>query len=400
MVNLALRSQQANSKVKYISIIVAAALISHGNLTRILGLNCANAFTLSRRNYIGHSGHRGHDVEGQKFLNEIRASGENTMSPDDFILPCEKLGSNGNLSQSNNFSHHNPWDAASPDVEAKKTNTEGYGGSSTSSLVCEKKLIYDGAGTLGDIMSCTIEDIDEEKCDERMQMLGSTVLSNTNPTTRTCVLADTNSSTLINSVNTTKSELSTVRVNEQSCKPISLYVRRDSSPKSGLVTSAGGTLQSQFGHKISNLSPIDRIALTANGNMQRIVSSFYDAPVHVYVEKCKQRCTTSDAKIWDRKVHLSVFNQVFCKATSVITVHSSECAELVRSEVIGIGQLFRHLDKLPTFALLDAGRTREGGLWRSYQLQCKELTCNIREELSVNVWEIIPMELNDLDDTF
>mmetsp|Transcript_15767 Transcript_15767/g.18661 ORF Transcript_15767/g.18661 Transcript_15767/m.18661 type:complete len:406 (+) Transcript_15767:76-1293(+) len=405
MVNSALRSQQANSKVKYISIIVAAALISHGNLTRILGLNSVKAFTLSRRDYIRHSGY---DVEGQKFLNKMRvASGENTISPDDFDLACEKVGSNGNLSQSNNVNQHNPSDAAGPDVEAKKTNTEGYGGSSTSSLVCEKKLIYDGAGTLGDIMSCTTEDIGEEKGDERMQILGSTAGSNTNQTTSTCVLADTNSSTLINSVklmqngmSTTKAELSTVSVNEQSCKPISLYVRRDLRPTSGLVTSAGGTLQSQFGHKISNLSPIDRIALTANGNMQRIVSSFYDAPVHVYVEKCRQRCTTSDAKIWDRTVHLSVFNQVFCKATSVITVHSSECAELVRSEVVGIGQLFRHLDKLPTFTLLDAGRTREGGLWRSYQLQCQELTCNIREELSANAWEIIPMELDDLDNTF
>eukprot|EP00551_Chaetoceros_affinis_P004022 CAMPEP_0203677710 /NCGR_PEP_ID=MMETSP0090-20130426/29224_1 /ASSEMBLY_ACC=CAM_ASM_001088 /TAXON_ID=426623 /ORGANISM="Chaetoceros affinis, Strain CCMP159" /LENGTH=216 /DNA_ID=CAMNT_0050544679 /DNA_START=54 /DNA_END=701 /DNA_ORIENTATION=- len=70
---------------------------------------------------------------------------------------------------------------------------------------------------------------------------------------------------------------------------------RDSFPdssvevKSGLVTSAGGTLQSQFGNKISSLSPLDRIALTANGNLQRIFSSYYDAPVHVHVDKCVQK---------------------------------------------------------------------------------------------------------------
>ena len=52
---------------------------------------------------------------------------------------------------------------------------------------------------------------------------------------------------------------------------------------SGLVTKTGGTLCSQFKSKIPNLSPLDRIALTANGNLQRIFSSYYDAPVHVFV---------------------------------------------------------------------------------------------------------------------
>ncbi len=78
--------------------------------------------------------------------------------------------------------------------------------------------------------------------------------------------------------------------------------------KSGLVTSAGGTLQSQFGHKMSSLSPLDRIALTANGNLQRIFSSYYDAPVHVHVDKCDQE--ESSKSVWHRRVSLSVFGQV------------------------------------------------------------------------------------------
>ena len=142
-------------------------------------------------------------------------------------------------------------------------------------------------------MSCSTEDIDEKKGDERIQIFGSTEGLKSNSTTSAYVLADTDFSTLTNSVksiqngmSTTRAELSAISVSEKSFKPISLY-------NSGLVTCAGGTLQSQFGHKISNLSPIDRIALTANGNMQRIVSSFYDAPVHVYVERCKQRGATT-----------------------------------------------------------------------------------------------------------
>lgn len=82
----------------------------------------------------------------------------------------------------------------------------------------------------------------------------------------------------------------------------------DNIVKRGLVTSTGGTLQSQFGSKISNLTPLDRIALTANGNLQRIFSSYYDAPVHVHVDKCERK--DSSSAIWLRTVNLSVFGQV------------------------------------------------------------------------------------------
>ncbi len=81
-----------------------------------------------------------------------------------------------------------------------------------------------------------------------------------------------------------------------------------SEVRHGLVTSTGGTLQSKYGSKISNLSPLDRIALTANGNLQRIFSSYYDAPVQVHVEKCERK--ESSNSIWLRTVNLSVFGQV------------------------------------------------------------------------------------------
>lgn len=101
----------------------------------------------------------------------------------------------------------------------------------------DKQLDYVGAGTLGDIMS---ED--------------------------TIISAATITNNSINSNECTNQDSSAENI-----------------PKSGLVTSTGG-LQAQFGHKIPNLTPLDRIALTANGNLQRICSSYYDAPVHVYVE--------------------------------------------------------------------------------------------------------------------
>jgi hypothetical protein len=70
----------------------------------------------------------------------------------------------------------------------------------------------------------------------------------------------------------------------------------------GLVTLDGGTLAQRFGIT----SRLDRMALTANGNLQRLFSSYYDAPVHVVVDRCEQKTL----KLWDRIVHLTVLNQV------------------------------------------------------------------------------------------
>lgn len=151
-------------------------------------------------------------------------------------------------------------------------------------------------------------------------------------------------------------------------------------PEAGLVTRDGGTLAARFGIE----SKFDRMALTANGNLQRLFSSYYDAPVHVVVDSCEQRTQT----VWYRTVHLTVFDQVFCTAQSVVTLHDPECISLVQSGQVGLGQLFRHLDRLPTFELLDAGYTESGALWRLYELNCKELSCNIREDFHQKAWEL------------
>lgn len=393
--------------------ILGVALFFCVDFNQISGCNFVEAFTILKFH------HTGRTCNGDKstfILKKLRKACEKctNMPSDDSDFTSQKMGSNTENSQLDNIVFqgqicHDPWDDADPDVEIKNPEIEGCGGSSSSSLVCEKKLVYDGAGTLGDIMSHPNEGNDKEKRDESIETLGSIKPLNKNPAVSNPLTGDSKSSTPTSSMNlmqngtpatTTESWMERAATDEIE-RDISSFLKRSNNKqiKSGLVTSVGGTLQSQFGHKVPNLSPLDRIALTANGNMQRIVSSFYDSPVHVYVEKCKQRDSTTEA-VWDRTVHLSVFNQVFCKATSVITIHSLECIELVQSEAIGIGQLFRQLDKLPTFALLDAGRTREGGLWRSYRLQCQELTCNIREELSDKIWEIKPTGLDELDNTF
>lgn len=173
----------------------------------------------------------------------------------------------------------------------------------------------------------------------------------------------------------------------------------------GLVTTTGGTLQTRFGSMIPGLTPMERITLTSNGNLQRIFSSYYDVPVHVHVDQCEMRQGGSEQQneivpradanedhvaVWDRKVHLSVHKSRFCTALSEVTVRCPTCVRLVHSKNIGIGQLFRHLDRLPTFSLLDAGRNDDGGLWRKYTLESDELSCVVREDFALNAWNMEP----------
>lgn len=195
----------------------------------------------------------------------------------------------------------------------------------------------------------------------------------------------------------------------------------------GLVTKEGGELNARFG---CDFTPMERIALTANGNLQRIFSSYYDCAVHVHVDSCTRRrrvpanqngdggaprmmgfnhsgvdfdpvsqrpdVINGDAT-WDRVVHIQVHNRTICTATSIISVASPLCIRLVEEGTVGLGQMFRYLNKLPRFSLLDAGRADgadednefRGGMWRTYELQCEEMTCLIHEEFHRDAWNII-----------
>jgi chorismate-pyruvate lyase len=168
--------------------------------------------------------------------------------------------------------------------------------------------------------------------------------------------------------------------------------------------------------------PLDRMALTANGNLQRLVCSYYDSPVSVTLDsqhrsspaETRPPASAGTSHVWHRVVRLSVFQRTFCTATSVITVHDPACQALVESGRVGLGQLFRYLDLLPEFTLLGAGtfptpasspgerngpgttkRTNNfqgggGNFWREYRLDCSELSCSIREEFCPRLWDLWP----------
>jgi chorismate-pyruvate lyase len=196
--------------------------------------------------------------------------------------------------------------------------------------------------------------------------------------------------------------------------------------RDGLVTSETYSLEDIYG--ISN--PLDRMAVTANGNLQRLFSSYYDAPVVVEMVHCmRQKQQDGDVNdvnvninnnnnnnngavpiihaVWDRRVLLKIFNQTFCTADSVIVVHSQEVEDLVESGKVGIGQIFRHFNILPEFNLLKAGLTTTtndgddsgsgeggGGFWRYYTLESDLVTCSIREVFCNDVWNLSPSDEN------
>ena len=165
----------------------------------------------------------------------------------------------------------------------------------------------------------------------------------------------------------------------------------------GLVTSETYSLEETYG--IAN--PLDRMAVTANGNLQRLFSSFYDAPVVIEMVYCtrqkpsntgpRQTSNTYASAVWDRRVLLKIFgNQTFCTADSVVEVHSREAEDVIESGKVGIGQIFRHYNILPEFTLLAAGPTLDGGFWRNYTLESTMVTCTIHEVFCAGLWELSP----------
>ena len=180
------------------------------------------------------------------------------------------------------------------------------------------------------------------------------------------------------------------------------------SPRSPTTIENGLTTA---GHPdLHNFTPLERILLTANGNLQRIVSSYHAKPVDVRVVYNNETATG----IFFRQVTLHLDNAVlpFCRATSKVTVTNPDMLLAIASNQIGIGQLFRHFDTLPVFTLRSVQRgtcenvnaivesaalpcsnvdnQKEGDpFWRLYQLKAKAgITCMILEQFQGSVLSV------------
>eukprot|EP00752_Nemacystus_decipiens_P004105 g3755.t1 len=184
------------------------------------------------------------------------------------------------------------------------------------------------------------------------------------------------------------------------------------SPHFGDIMGRGeGHRGGQEGSLLRHFDAMERVVLTANGNLQRVISSYYDSPVTVDITYCRE----VQPSVYEREVEISVFGRVFCIAKSLVVLHNPVCAEAVKNGSVGIGQLFRSLDILPNFELLNAGhRTRpsltfertgsegdsgmggeegkrkatEGGLWRVYDLRSRHVSCRIHEEFPPDLFDL------------
>ncbi|KAJ8516174.1 hypothetical protein ONZ45_g6511 [Pleurotus djamor] len=137
----------------------------------------------------------------------------------------------------------------------------------------------------------------------------------------------------------------------------------------------------------SDMSGLERILVTAQGNLQRLLSTFFGKPIHVETVYSRtgprlQPASPESPVRQDRQVLIKCNSHTVCIATSTVIITSPRVEQLFLDEKYPIGQLFRKLGVTPDFQLInvevvyDAGR-RE--LERTYKLSTEGVTCTILE---------------------
>ncbi|CAG8499118.1 4477_t:CDS:10 [Acaulospora morrowiae] len=188
--------------------------------------------------------------------------------------------------------------------------------------------------------------------------------------------------------------------NSNSLNPISSnFIDEISSRKTSLILPDG-------------FSGLERICLTANGNLQRILSAWFNKPIEIQIIKNVSVNTTSstlksfdncetvnhldhgndDGPIlqrYDREVRLVCSNKIVCSAFSDVIVRDKKIFNLIENEGVGLGQLFR----APSFQLLRVGRDSQSW-WRVYTLKIQSIECEIKEVFPCNLFETGGIDIN------
>ncbi|KAE9394930.1 hypothetical protein BT96DRAFT_942770 [Gymnopus androsaceus JB14] len=134
-------------------------------------------------------------------------------------------------------------------------------------------------------------------------------------------------------------------------------------------------------------SGVERIMLTAQGDLQRLLSAFFADVITVevlYTNNSPRNVPASPEKpiIQRRKVLLKCRGVVVCTATSTVTLTSPECERLILDDKFAIGQTFRQMKQVPAFALKDVevvGFPSREELRRTYTLTSPGIECEILE---------------------
>ncbi|GAW00063.1 hypothetical protein F5879DRAFT_936302 [Lentinula edodes] len=133
---------------------------------------------------------------------------------------------------------------------------------------------------------------------------------------------------------------------------------------------------------------LERIMLAAQGDLQRLLSSFFADTIDIEVIYAKNTPRIAPAApdapiIQTRKVLLKCRSVVVCTATSTVTLTSPECERLILDEKFAIGQTFRQMKQVPAFLLKDIELNEtpagEEELRRTYTLTSPGIECEILE---------------------
>ncbi|KAJ3374130.1 hypothetical protein GGF31_008346 [Allomyces arbusculus] len=131
---------------------------------------------------------------------------------------------------------------------------------------------------------------------------------------------------------------------------------------------------------LANLSPAERVILSSNGTLQRILSAFYNAPIDVVVVKnlAKQKEGTKDTWVVDREIHLMCQGERLGVAVSQLVITKREYFDLLITKSVGLGQFFKLQFVQPAFVLTEVRKT-DCELYRLYELSCPGVVCTIGE---------------------
>lgn len=128
----------------------------------------------------------------------------------------------------------------------------------------------------------------------------------------------------------------------------------------------------------NGFTPLQRMLLTANGNVERILSAYYAKPMQLYVVLNHMR---ADGSVYDRQSILLFEGRQLMLAKSTIFLTDDKWRQVLQQEKLEVGALFRRFSELPTFTLHSTGQG-EGFFWRQYSLKASGMTCEINETFS------------------
>ncbi|KAN0115638.1 hypothetical protein V8E52_006757 [Russula decolorans] len=137
----------------------------------------------------------------------------------------------------------------------------------------------------------------------------------------------------------------------------------------------------------ADLSGLERIMLSAHGDLQRLLSAFFSHSINIKTIFAHTSPRTHEASpeqpvTQRREVHLLCNGKTACIATSTVTITTPHVERLFLDEKFAIGQMFRKMQAPPQFALLECGSKVEAGkrvLWRRYTLSTEGFLCDIVE---------------------